>query len=137
MNSITTAIDNLLAVVSDFKTSLLKKANAERQEMLDVSARLATSRYTIHSLMRVCDDTGTSLINTATSLESIVKTIDNLLDGDISIPEIPFEKYRGRCENCGRDISVDEITIDDEDGVGIICSDCITTTEENQIAEEA
>ena len=135
MMNIVTSIENLLGAINDFKNQMLEKANAERHELIDLSARMADTYETMTSLSQVCKDTGDSLIATGRTILPIATAIGDVLDGEIPVPSIPYEKYAGVCADCGEDVSNDTDYSYNEDHE-LLCADCADIYYGRNIVEE-
>ena len=108
MMTICTALENLLNSVRDFKAQMLEKANDERKELLDLSYRMADTHETLTSLSQVCGDAGTELMNMGVDTLAVAEVVGRTIDGEIAIPELDYEHYKGVCAECEADVDVDE-----------------------------
>jgi hypothetical protein len=120
--NICAALENLLQSVADFKTQMFEKANAERKEYIDLFSRMTETHETLTSLAQVCSDAGDTLIHMGADILPVASLVGDVLDGD-NIPSIDYEKFMGVCEDCGKDISVDDDYSYNDEG-DLLCPDC-------------
>jgi Zn finger protein HypA/HybF involved in hydrogenase expression len=52
----------------------------------------------------------------------VASLVGDVLDGD-NIPSIDYEKFMGICEDCGKDISIDDDYSYNDEG-DLLCPDC-------------
>ena len=132
--AITVAIDNLIAVLSEASTKLIKTANEQRVEMLTLRQRMADTANDIEELGTILDDAGEEISAMGGICYDVAdKIIAGLMD-DSQIPMCDYENFVAICENCGKDITVDEdYTITDEGET--ICAECAQHDEDCDCAE--
>ena len=132
--AITNAIDNLIAVLSEESTRLIKTANEQRVEMLTLRQRMADNAADLEEFGAILDDAGAEISAAgAICLDISEKIIAGLMD-DSQIPMCDYENFVAICDNCGKDITVDEdYTITDEGET--ICAECAKHDEDCDCAE--
>lgn len=129
-NNIRKSMDTLLAEFVAINTQMLKQANAEREEMLALLARMTETRETFAAMeevyMEIADEFGSFATDCA---EFVDKISDAIEDPTGLCPSIAYEDLQGFCETCGKEISYSEKAYD-TDGDGYIeCAKCAEATE--------
>ena len=132
--AITNAIDNLIVVLSEESTRLIKTANEQRVEMLTLRQRMADNAADLEEFGAILDDAGAEISAAgAICLDISEKVIAGLID-DSQIPMCDYENFVAICDNCGKDITVDEdYTLTDEGET--ICAECAQHDENCDCAE--
>jgi hypothetical protein len=124
------ALDNLIATLSEASTNLVSTANEQRVEMLTLRQRMADNAADLEELGVILNDAGEEICAIAgICFDVSEKVVAGLMD-DSQIPMCDYENFVAICDNCGKDITVDEdYTLTD---VGdTICAECAARLNEN------
>lgn len=131
-NSIRKLFDSALSEIVARNTDLLARANAEREEMLSLVARMRATQADIRALGDVCSEMAAELSDIYCDAQDIVAKIADTLDEPTTLcPVTPYENLVGFCEECGKEVTYEDVgyQYDPEDD-SVICGDCIPTEDE-------
>ena len=128
--AITNAIDNLIAVLSEKSTELIKTANEQRVEMLTLRQRMADNAADLEEFGVILNDAGAEISAAGDICFDVSeKVIAGLMD-ESQIPMGDYENFVAICDNCGKDITVDDgYTLTDEGET--VCAECAARLNEN------
>ena len=128
--AITQAIDNLIAVLSEESTKLVKTANEQRVEMLTLRQRMGDTANDLAELGIILDDAGSEICAMGDICSDISDKVNAALANPDEIPMCDYENFVAICESCGQDITTDEdYTLTDEGET--ICAECVARLNEN------
>lgn len=131
--AITGAIDNLIAILSEKSTELIKTANGQRIEMLTLRQRMADTAEDLAEFGVILDDAGKEICAAGDICSDIADKIHAGLMDESQIPMCDYENFVAICENCGQDITTDEDYFLTDEGE-TICAEC--TARANEKADE-
>ena len=133
--AITNAIDNLIAVLSEESTRLIKTANEQRVEMLTLRQRMADTANDLAELGVILDDAGEEISAMGGICYDIAEKITAGLNDENQIPSCNYEDFVAICEECGAAISVDtDYEIDDYGHT--LCAECSALYKGNTDGEQ-
>lgn len=122
--SLRNSIDSLVAVVENTCLSLIKEANEQRKELLDLHARMEDTRKDLIEFSAIMDDLSVSCDSICYLCEDVTDKVTDALEGGIDkVPPCDYEELVGFCAECGDPI-VDGETYDVTDD-GYICDACV------------
>ena len=122
--SLRNSIDSLVAVVENTCLSLIKEANEQRKELLDLHARMDDTREDLIEFGAIMDDLSVSCDSICYLCEDVTNKVTDALEGGMEmVPTCDYEELVGFCAECG-DAIVDGETYDVTDD-GYICDACV------------
>lgn len=128
--SIRGAIDNLVAVMNEAMLGLLAKANAEREELLDVNQRMEQTAADTHELANLSDYAASQLdVVGDLSDDLATKLVNTICGGAAEAPTCPYEDFVEFCDECGHSITASEKYTHDNAG-WYLCESCLAKDEE-------
>ena len=120
--AIHTAFDEFVSAMKSMKLTLIQQADAEREELLSLRARMRDTQNDLFELGGLADDASDAISEVADSSCHCADLIGDVLDIGL-VPECSYEDLVGFCAVCGRAItSTDEYDIDEDDEM--LCADC-------------
>lgn len=122
--SLRNSIDSLVAVVESTCLSLIKEANEQRKELLDLHARMEDTREDLIEFGAIMDDLSVSCDSICYLCDDVTDKVTDALEGGMEmVPTCDYEELVGFCAECG-DAIVDGETYDVTDD-GYICDACV------------
>ena len=120
--AIHTAFDEFVSAMKSMKLTLIQQADAEREELLSLRARMRDTQNDLYELGGLADDASDAISEVADGSCHCAELIGDVLDIGL-VPECSYEDLVGFCAVCGRAItSTDEYDIDEDDEM--LCADC-------------
>ena len=120
--AIHTAFDEFVSAMKSMKLTLIQQADAEREELLSLRARMRDTQNDLYELGGLADDASDAISEVADGSCHCADLIGDVLDIGL-VPECSYEDLVGYCAVCGRAItSTDEYDIDEDDEM--LCADC-------------
>ena len=120
--AIHTAFDEFVSAMKSMKLTLIQQADAEREELLSLRARMRDTQNDLYELGGLADDASDAISEVADGSCHCADLIGDVLDIGL-VPECGYEDLVGYCAVCGRAItSTDEYDIDEDDEM--LCADC-------------
>ena len=121
--TITEAIDNLIALLSEKTTELVETANKDRVEYLLLRQRMADTAEDLAEFGVILDDAGKEICAAGDICSDIADKINAALADPNEIPDCNYEDFVAICEECGAVISADtDYEIDDYGHT--LCASC-------------
>lgn len=121
--TITEALDNLIAVLSEKSASLIGVANGQRVEMLDLRQRMSDTAEDLAEFGTMLDDAGKEICAAGDICSDVADKIRAALTEPDELPSCNYEDFVAICEECGAAISVDtDYEIDDYGHT--LCAEC-------------
>ena len=128
------ALDTLIATLSEASTNLIKTANEQRVEMLTLRQRMADTANDIEELGTILNDAGEEISAISAICYDVSDKIIAGLADESELPLCDYENFVAICDNCGKDITVDEdYTLTDEGET--VCAECAKHAEDYTCAE--
>ena len=122
--SLRNSINSLVAVVESTCLSLIKEANEQRKELLDVHARMEVTREDLVEFGAIMDDLSVSCDSICHLCDDVTDKVTDALDGGMErVPTCDYEKLVDFCAECGDAIVEGEpcdVTSD-----GYLCDACV------------
>ena len=120
--AIHTAFGEFVSAMKSMKLTLIQQADAEREELLSLRARMRDTQNDLYELGGLADDASDAISEVADGSCHCADLIGDVLDIGL-VPECSYEDLVGYCAVCGRAItSTDEYDIDEDDEM--LCADC-------------
>ena len=121
--AITEALDNLIAILSEKSAELIKAANGQRVEMLDLRQRMADTAEDLDELGTILDDAGKEICAAGDICSDIADKIHAALADPDELPSCNYEDFVAICEECGANITADSDYEIDDNG-HTLCAEC-------------
>jgi uncharacterized protein YukE len=120
----------MLETLKNTVQELYATANIERQEMLALLARMQKTNGAMNELADLSHQIAEAINDIADNLADTANFIEDAMENPLDrCPTTPYEDLIGFCEDCGDEIVAGEDFSEDENGEGIICSNCIVKEE--------
>ena len=120
--AIHTAFDEFVSAMKSMKLTLIQQADAEREELLSLRARMRDTQNDLYELGGLADDASDAISEVADGSCHCADLIGDVLDIGL-VPECSYEDLVGYCAVCGRTItSGDDYDVDEDDEM--LCADC-------------
>ena len=131
--AIHTALNEFVNAMESMKRTLIKQADAEREELLSLHARMRDTQNDLFELGGLADDAYDTIGEVADGSCHCAELIGDVLDIGL-VPECSYEDLVGYCEVCGRTItSADDYDVDEDDEM--LCVDCAARKEDEDEEE--
>ena len=128
MTNLSQAVETLLSEVTSANASMLKQANDERIEMINLLERMQVTHNTIADMAALYSKAATVFGGLSDHFTDIAEKIEDSMDNPSEFcPTCSYEELKGFCDDCGREIKHTDDYEEDDDGVGIICAACADT----------
>jgi hypothetical protein len=121
--TITEAIDNFIAILSEKSTELIDIANKDRVEYLLLRQRMLDTADDLAEFGTILDDAGKEICAAGDICSDVADKIHAALADSDEIPSCNYEDFVAICEECGADISVDSDYEIDDNG-HTLCAEC-------------
>ena len=132
--AIHTALDEFVSAMESMKRTLIKQADAEREELLSLHARMRDTQNDLFELGGLADDAYDTIGEVADGSCHCAELIGDVLDIGL-VPECSYEDLVGYCAVCGRTItSGDDYEVDEDDEM--LCADCAARKEDEDEDED-
>lgn len=126
--AIHTALNEFVSAMESMKLTLIKQADAEREELLSLHARMRDTQNDLFELGGLADEAYDAIGEVADSSCHCADLIGDVLDIGL-VPECSYEDLVGYCAVCGRTItSADDYDVDEDDEM--LCADCAAHRED-------
>ena len=126
--AIHTALDELVSAMKAMKLTLIQQADAEREELLSLHARMRDTQNDLFELGDLADEASDAISEVADGSCHCAELIGDVLDIGL-VPECSYEDLVGYCAVCGRTItSADDYDVDEDDEM--LCADCAAHRED-------
>lgn len=126
--AIHTALDELVDAMKAMKLTLIQQADAEREELLSLHARMRDTQNDLYELGGLADDASDAISEVADGSCHCADLIGDVLDIGL-VPECSYKDLVGYCAVCGRTItSADDYEVDEDDEM--LCADCAARSED-------
>lgn len=133
--AIHTALDELVNAMESMKQTLIKQANAEREELLALYVRMRDTQNDLIDLGDYAADASNTFGEVEVSSYGCADLIGDVLDFGL-VPECDYEDFVGYCAVCDRTISSAD-GYDTADNGEMLCTDCTPADEdENEPSDE-
>ena len=120
--AIHTALNEFVSAMESMKLTLIQQADAEREELLSLHARMRDTQNDLYELGGLADDASDAISEVADGSCHCADLIGDMLDIGL-VPECSYEDLVGYCAVCGRTItSGDDYEVDEDDEM--LCADC-------------
>ena len=132
--AIHTALNEFVNAMESMKRTLIKQADAEREELLSLHARMRDTQNDLFELGGLADDAYDTIGEVADGSCHCAELIGDVLDIGL-VPECSYEDLVGYCAVCGRTItSADDYDVDEDDEM--LCADCAARKEDEDEDED-
>lgn len=121
--AITEAVDNLITILSEKSTELIKTANEQRVEMLSLRQRMTDTANDLAEFGIILDDAGSEICAMGDICSDISDKIHAALADPNELPSCNYENFIAICDECGADIIVDSDYEIDDNG-HTLCAEC-------------
>ena len=126
--AIHTAFDEFVSAMKAMKLTLIQQADAEREELLSLHARMRDTQNDLFELGVLADEASDAIGEVASGSCHCADLIGDVLDTGL-VPECNYEDLVGYCAVCGRTItSADDYDVDEDDEM--LCADCAAHSED-------
>ena len=126
--AIHTALDEFVGAMKAMKLTLIQQADAEREELLSLHARMRDTQNDLFELGVLADEASDAIREVAVGSCHCADLIGDVLDIGL-VPECSYEDLVGYCAVCGRTItSADDYDVDEDDEM--LCADCAAHRED-------
>ena len=131
--NIRTAIATLVGSISDLCAGFRADANAQRKELIALTARMNDTRKDLGTLADITDEAACALTDISELCAETHDKIADVLAGE-EIPECDYEDFVGYCDSCGAPISINDKY--HELGGYLDCADCVPFEDEENEPED-
>ena len=126
--AIHTAFDEFVSAMKAMKLTLMQQADAEREELLSLHARMRDTQNDLFELGVLADEASDAISEVADGSCHCAELIGGVLDNSL-VPECSYEDFVGYCAVCGCTItSADDYDVDEDDEM--LCADCAAHRED-------
>lgn len=134
-NTIREAITSALDAIRTAQKEAFAHANQQRAALIELLAEMRGTARVIHDVSEICEEAGVALLDIAEDNAHVAEVMhDSTHDFDL-LPAGSYEGLAGFCDECGREIRIDE----EYDTLGYgdyICGNCMTEREAEPVEEE-
>jgi hypothetical protein len=121
--TITEAIDNLVAILSEKSAELINTANKDRAEYLLLRQRMLDTADDLEEFGMILEDAGSEICAAGDICSDVADKIHAALADSNEVPSCSYEDFVAVCEECGADITVDSDYEIDDNG-HTLCAEC-------------
>ena len=128
------ALEQLIHTMDSARLALIKQANAEREELLSLYARMRDTQNDLILLGDFAADASDALGTIEVDSYECADLIGDVLDSGM-IPECNYEDFVGYCAVCDATISSADGYETTEEGARV-CANCIVFDDEDEPSDE-
>lgn len=132
--AIHTALEDLVYAMESMKRTLIKQANAEREELLSLYARMRDTQNDLNELGDLAADASDALGEVEVDSYGCADLIGDVLDSGM-IPECDYEDFVDYCAVCSGTISSADGYEATDEGTRV-CANCIVFDDEDESSDE-
>lgn len=120
-----------LDAVEEVVHGLVRTANDQRKELLDVYRRMHDTNADLCEIGSIISDVGSTLLDVSELADDVSdRMIEAVECGADRVPDIDYEDVADFCDVCGRAIAYDE-PYDETASNWVTCADCLSVPDED------
>lgn len=127
MRNITTpladAIKSLIETMNTTRTAIYTEANTRKAALAKAVADMVEARNTMTDFVDAMEMLTDAAEEFGTDIKVSTENVTAMVF-DMDVFTLPIEKFDGYCDDCGKELSRDEIQYLDEDHDGFVCEAC-------------
>jgi hypothetical protein len=133
-NTIRETITSAIDAIRTAQKEAFAYANQQRATLFELLAEMRGTARVIRDVSDICEEAGVALLDIAEDNAHVAEVMnDSTYEFDL-LPEGSYEGLAGFCDECGREIRIDE----EYDTLGYgeyICGNCLTEREDEPVEE--
>ena len=117
------ALAALLPLIDETRVAIYAEANKRKQALIAAIADMQEAKDVMREFVDLTGSFADSAAINAEDMDISEGHVSEMLS-DMNVFQMPIEQFDDYCEQCGKEMTRDEVQYMDEDGDGFMCEAC-------------